>query len=70
MFSCAHFVGRIRFRFAIQQPPADLVSVEAGFDNYHRPPREYGRVDRFPTDRHFDEAESNRGESRSRRSDD
>ena len=35
-----------------------------------RPPCECGRVDRFPTDRHFDEAESSRGEFRSRRSDD
>ena len=36
LFSCAFNVGRIYFRFEIQ-PPADLASVEAGFDNYRRP---------------------------------
>jgi hypothetical protein len=36
LFSRAHFVGRICFRFTIQQPPADLASVEAGFDNYRQ----------------------------------
>ena len=73
LFSCAHFVGRICFGFAIQQPPADLASVEAGFDTYRRRSRKERPRGSFSTDRHSDEAESIRGirgQFRSRCSDD
>jgi hypothetical protein len=59
MFSCAHFVRRICFRFAIQ-PPADLASVEARFDDYRQTALRVRPSGSVSIRSHFDEVEPRR----------